>query len=214
MTYIPWHPPCFGLVATWSNHPPSSSAVCGRAVQFLQAFLCGHTRSVKVRTCLNAPRNVTEGVQQGCVFGPLLFKTALTSLPWSFLQPTDATVHFALYADDNSMGNTPLGVLLLLLVALLCALHCSVASTGLFSMWIKLAVSLSKAVIGCYFCSRHLPPSRSTLFYSGRPICRVLTLTYLSPAVDDKANWVSAAKSKFASCQQLLCILRRLCPPS
>lgn len=79
------------IIDLWSYSAISSS------------FLRSRTMTVNVHGCLGTSRNLTQGVSRGSVVSPLMFNFALASLPAPFLQPIDATVHFALSADDTAL---------------------------------------------------------------------------------------------------------------
>jgi hypothetical protein len=68
--------------------------VSGKAHHWFASFLQGRTQQVRVGSSLSAPCDVTSGVVQGSIFGPVLYTVLTDSLLRQFSFPVDA------FADD------------------------------------------------------------------------------------------------------------------
>ena len=72
----------------------------GIALEWFVSYLSGREQKVKLMDCLSSPAEITCGVPQGSVLGPLLFTLYTTPLS-SVIQRHDVKHH--LYADDTQI---------------------------------------------------------------------------------------------------------------
>ena len=75
-------------------HKLQSYGVCGKLLQWINSFLTDRSFCVKVDQTVSSPAPVHSGIQQGSVFGPLLFLVYIND-------PTDViSSRSLLYVDD------------------------------------------------------------------------------------------------------------------
>ena len=75
----------------------SSYGVGGKILKWIQEFLCGRTQYVAVRKDRSAEAEVTSGVPQGSVLGPLLFIIYINDLPGN------VESNAQMFADDTKV---------------------------------------------------------------------------------------------------------------
>ena len=73
--------------------------ICGTALQWFKSFLCNRSQRVLIGTCSSESIELTCGVPQGSVLGPILFNIYVNSLSNIFTENGYKTLS---YADDNS----------------------------------------------------------------------------------------------------------------
>ena len=74
--------------------------VSGKALDWFKSYLTGRSQRIKLGNCLSSRSDLSFGVSQGSVLGPLLF--TLYTTPLSSLVPGHAIPHH-LYADDSQL---------------------------------------------------------------------------------------------------------------
>ena len=72
--------------------------VRGTALNWFQSYLSNRTQKVCINGILSEPNNITHGVPQGSVLGPLLFLLYINDLP-----SCSKILKFHLFADDTSI---------------------------------------------------------------------------------------------------------------
>ena len=70
----------------------------GEALVWFSSYLCNRIQYVSVNGCNSDHLNVSSGVQEGSVLGPLLFLIYINDLPNSSTKPS-----FYLFADDTNI---------------------------------------------------------------------------------------------------------------
>ena len=74
--------------------------VSGKALNWFKSYLTGRSQRIKLGNCLSSRSDLSFGVPQGSVLGPLLF--TLYTTPLSSLVSGHAIPHH-LYADDSQL---------------------------------------------------------------------------------------------------------------
>ena len=74
--------------------------VSGKALDWFKSYLTGRSQRIKLGNCLSSRSDLSFGVPQGSVLGPLLF--TLYTTPLSSLVSGHAIPHH-LYADDSQL---------------------------------------------------------------------------------------------------------------
>ena len=74
--------------------------VSGKALDWFKSYLTGRSQRIKLGNCLSSRSDLSFGVPQGSVHGPLLF--TLSTTPLSSLISGHAVPHH-LYADDSQL---------------------------------------------------------------------------------------------------------------
>ena len=74
--------------------------VSGKALDWFKSYLTGRRQRIKLGNCLSSRSDLSFGVPQGSVLGPLLF--TLYTTPLSSLVSGHAIPHH-LYADDSQL---------------------------------------------------------------------------------------------------------------
>ena len=73
--------------------------ITGNAWKWFKSFLIGRTQSVFINSCMSKPLELSFGVPQGSILGPILFNIYVQSLSSVFVNNGFDTLS---YADDNS----------------------------------------------------------------------------------------------------------------
>ena len=79
--------------------------VCGRPLTYICAFLSERTMCVRVGGALSKPRRVVRGVPQGSVVGPLLFASAIASLPAAAKVSEEPALPISMAARRGALGH-------------------------------------------------------------------------------------------------------------
>jgi hypothetical protein len=79
-------------------HKLKAYGISGKLLDWISAFLAGRTQKVNVENEFSSTANVSSGVPQGSVLGPILFLLYVNDLPEVV---TDASV--SLFADDSKL---------------------------------------------------------------------------------------------------------------
>ena len=69
----------------------------GNILNWIQNFLCGRTQEVIINTSKSRPADVSSGIPQGSVLGPILFVIYINDLP----EVVDKDTFIFLFADDT-----------------------------------------------------------------------------------------------------------------
>ena len=75
----------------------SKYGIKGQILNWIRDFLKDRTQRVVIRGTASSPRNVTSGVPQGSVLGPILFLIFINDLPIELLS------RLSLFADDSKL---------------------------------------------------------------------------------------------------------------
>jgi len=78
-------------------HKMSKYGISGQVLEWVRAFLKDRTQRVVIRGSASEACNVTSGVPQGSVLGPVLFLIFINDLPLEVLSP------LSLFADDSKI---------------------------------------------------------------------------------------------------------------
>ena len=81
-------------------HKMSNYGIRGQTLNWIKAFLFQRTQRVVVRGAVSKPFDVTSGVPQGSVLGPVLFLIFINDLPLEVISP------LSLFADDSKIFTT------------------------------------------------------------------------------------------------------------
>ena len=84
-------------------HKMSKYGITGQVLKWVEAFLYQRTQRVVIRGSLSKAFDVTSGVPQGSVLGPVLFLIYINDLPLEILSP------LSLFADDSKIFSRILG---------------------------------------------------------------------------------------------------------
>ena len=82
------------------NRLNSKFGISGTALNWFQSYLTGRTQSVLINGNKSQPRNLSCGVPQGSVFGPILYLLYTAPLADLFRHHN---LQFHLYADDTQL---------------------------------------------------------------------------------------------------------------
>ena len=89
---------CFHLLALACSNTGYWFGVSGKALDWFKSYLTGRSQRIKIGSCLSSRSDLSLGVSQGSVLGPLLH--TLYTTPLSNLISGHAIPH-QLYADDH-----------------------------------------------------------------------------------------------------------------
>ena len=80
----------------WLMRKLSAFGFDKKFLSLINSYLSGRTQSVKVNSAISNQKNVTSGVPQGCVFGPIFFFLFFNDIT-ECVQISD----YFLYCDDS-----------------------------------------------------------------------------------------------------------------
>ena len=176
----------------------------GHALNWFKSYLSNRQQYVTINGTDSCPRNITYGVPQGSILGPLLFVIYINDLPH-----ISNLANFILYADDANIiitGNTE-GEVQVKLLEIASLLIKWVDSNGL-------ALNLKKTHY-IVFSKRVVDFSKIDVRIAGTKIERVSEARFLGVIIDEKLTWskhIAAIKVKMARYMGIMYRIKRLLP--
>lgn len=160
-------------------------------IKWLENYLCNRLQSVKVNGIVSPPLNVTYGVPQGSVLGPILFKIFINDI-----SKLEFHSKHILYADDvviYSSGNCPLTAIN--------NLQSDLDKINQWTIHNKLTINVKKSkylIVGTPRMLNPVPGDSLSLSLGGKSLERVFNFEYLGVIIDEGLNFEKAANSVYS----------------
>ena len=170
------------------------------------AWLCSYLQARQQRVRLSNEFSdwgeITHGVPQGSILGPLLFSLYINDLP-SVINKSKTDI----FADDTTIHYSSPSA-----SEVENSLQCDMAAVGTWMISNKLKLNHPKTVAMLIGTRQRLNAHKITIVVDDKPIKQVCTKTYLGVKIDNHLSWEHHIDSLVAKARGKLHAIRRMMP--
>ena len=177
--------------------------VRGQALKWFESYLSNRYQTVNISDCSSEKCNITCGVPQGSILGPLLFLIYLNDLP-----NVSNLAKFISFADDTTIVYSNPSIETLQTLA-----NNDLKLINNWFKWNKLSLNISKTkciVFDSKYKLQHLALNNFTLQIDHTYIERVTEMKFLGMILQNDLSWTSHINEKCKKISQVLAIMTKL----